>query len=440
VNLGFYLVPPAARVVLLRNDFFPEKKKSFPSCICTQKSQNFSRGRAGHHRPAAAPAADARVTFGSHPTPMPSSPAALMMAENFAEGVAIFKATGRCSISSSNASLVIQRRACLKEARRMSHQIESASAGSWLAANFSTKHSPLVLATEERDTEAPRDLNPLTGLVTSSGALRRYRSASCKRDFMLPELTPAAVAQSAVWNTYGNEKPWWSVLTYMHRREPSREQMIQFYETGDEHVAEVMAELRYLAPRAARGAVLDFGCGLGRLAFAFAQHYERVYCVDQSVHHLRRASSAMASLNASRAGRINFVTTTPDLLAALGGARVDAVHSVIALQHVPKPLQLVYFEQLCDALHPGGVGWLHFLSATREATSAADPCDLDEVIRRSTDATGMLMHYTPARELGQILARRGCTVRVRTDSKKTNKHVDGRVALVTKVRAPNGNA
>ena len=72
------------------------------------------------------------------------------MAENVAAGVARFKATGKCSIpnGSAIASLVIQRRACLKEARRAVHQFELAAT---LAGNRSSKHS-FVLTTVESDT------------------------------------------------------------------------------------------------------------------------------------------------------------------------------------------------------------------------------------------------------------------------------------------------
>jgi|EP01047_Picozoa_sp_COSAG01_P042885 hypothetical protein len=43
---------------------------------------------------------------------------------------------------------------------------------------------------------------------------------------------------------------------------------------------------------------------------------------------------------------------------ALSGWKFDVVHSVIVLQHMLPPLQQVYLEQMCDALRPGGHGWI----------------------------------------------------------------------------------
>lgn len=59
----------------------------------------------------------------------------------------------------------------------------------------------------------PADVNLLTGMITVGGAVRQYESMTCKRTFTLSELTEVYIAQAAVWNMYGYEKPWWSVLT-----------------------------------------------------------------------------------------------------------------------------------------------------------------------------------------------------------------------------------
>ena len=67
------------------------------------------------------------------------------------------------------------------------------------------------------------------------------------------------------------------------------------------------------------------------------------------------------------------------------------------------PLQVAYVEQLCDALAPGGKGWLHLPTAKR-AGDADLGCDL----AGSVGHGGMQMHYTPAPHVEDALARRGC--------------------------------
>ena len=303
-------------------------------------------------------------------------------------------------------------------------------------------------------------LNPLTGLVTASGMLRRYHSKTCGRAFTLPDLTEAYVAQSAVWNMYGHERPWWSVLTSLSpQRDVAPEQKDRFYRSGEEHVKHVMRSMRdqfrgepdlgWLTSNESEAVtamkdtrtLLDFGCGLGRLAHSFAAHFGRILCVDQSVHHLRRAQSEIAARDAERARRIAWITTTPDLLAALGGQRPDVLHTVIAMQHTPHPLQVAYFEQLCDALRPGGVGYLHVITSTSEA-SRFDPCNLQDVVTRSTFSTdkGMHMHFTPSTEIQRIFERRGCTAIVRAANTRdherfTNPRVGSKIVMLTKSAA-----
>jgi len=111
------------------------------------------------------------------------------------------------------------------------------------------------------------------------------------------------------------------------------------------------------------------------------------------------------------------VLTGVDLLGALRGRRYDVVHSVIVLQHMVAPLQGAYLEQLCDALAPGGVGWLQIpvtdgFGATPEAREgfaagfAAPPCNLEQSITQG----GMQMHFTPAEEVLRVVRAAGCSV------------------------------
>jgi cephalosporin hydroxylase/2-polyprenyl-3-methyl-5-hydroxy-6-metoxy-1,4-benzoquinol methylase len=299
-------------------------------------------------------------------------------------------------------------------------------------------------------------LHPLTGLVTSSGELRGYASATCGRVYTLAELTEVYVAQSAVWNMFGYgtiERPWQSALTSMpSQHSATKEQVETFYNTGEAHVEHVVESLqRFFEGRAAalplsRRTVLDFGCGIGQFAFAFAERFGRVLCVDQSVHHLRRAQEETAAIDSNRSAKIDWVTTTPDLLAALHGRRAHVVHSMIALQHTPHLLQVAYLEQLCDALHPGGIGWLHVTTSDVERARFR-PCDLDSVIAHSsfTADKGVHTHTTPADEVAAILARRGCEASLRApqirDAAQHERLANAKVrSMVVMVSKPPGSS
>ena len=64
--------------------------------------------------------------------------------------------------------------------------------------------------------------------------------------------------------------------------------------------------------------------------------------------------------------------------------------------------QVVYLEQLCDLLIPGGSGWLQLPHKTPGAADTG--CDMGASIRQG----GMQMHSTPLHALKKLFRRRGC--------------------------------
>ena len=248
------------------------------------------------------------------------------------------------------------------------------------------------------------------------------------RSFGFDEVEAVFNAQQDVWEDLGSTNPFWSVLSgrdYDVGNGISPAKARDFYQTGEETVAALLARvallpgLEHLANANAsapphRGTVLDFGCGLGRLAVAFAGRYERVLCVDHSSAHLQAAKKSVEFLFPERAARIVTLAAGPDLLGAL-----DAYHaqipeapptfelavSLIALQHMVPQLQVVYLEQLCDVLTPGrGVGLIQFLSFYEDSAYVASDCDP----QRAIDEPGMQLHWLPLSEVYAHLERRGC--------------------------------
>ena len=248
----------------------------------------------------------------------------------------------------------------------------------------------------------------LSAHVAPDGAARVFESSYCRRNFTLPSLASVFAAHAVEWNVMGKERPWWSVMSSDQYRgetldEPTK---AKFYATGAAHVGRVVADLGLEHSRV--GSVLDFGCGLGRLAFHFAALADEVACADQSVFHLRLAEAEGRARFAGAAARVDFVVTTTDLLAALGGRRFDVVHSVIVLQHAVSPLQTVFLEQLCDAMKPGGRGWIQIPTMT---PIRAKTCALEASVVKG----GMQMHFTPRAHIERTLASRGCSVDAVTD-------------------------
>jgi len=254
-----------------------------------------------------------------------------------------------------------------------------------------TAKETLVQSTEDR----------LTAMVEKS-TLRQFESA-CGRTFTIPDLYSTFSAHAVEWNLMGKTDAWWSVLTDFPRgADIPEDDKRKFYESGKVHIAYVWQTLGG-RPFDRSQSVLDFGCGVGRLAFAFADVFGSVACVDQSFYHLRLAEAEWKIRGGQQPAKINFTSSGPDLLSAVNGQRFDFVHSVVVLQHMVSPLQTVYLAQFCDVLKHGGRAWIQIPTKT-----FADSCDLES----SRTAGGMQMHYTPATIISHVIESRGCSAKV----------------------------
>jgi cyclopropane fatty-acyl-phospholipid synthase-like methyltransferase len=164
------------------------------------------------------------------------------------------------------------------------------------------------------------------------------------------------------WEKWGATDPYFGVLScegYRRKRldESSRQ---SFFRSGEEHadrVLQLIAENFHAAPNPLT--TLDFGCGVGRLAIAFARRSAKCVGVDVSPSML-----AEAAKNAQAAGvtNIEFIHSNGDLAAL--SARFGLVHSYIVLQHIPWVRGRNIANQLASKVAPGGFLAIQFLTAS----------------------------------------------------------------------------
>lgn len=156
------------------------------------------------------------------------------------------------------------------------------------------------------------------------------------------------------WDEMGSVDPCWMVLVEPDRKRggwESPEGHEEFFRTGREEVAGLLREVEALGLSPRRGAVLDFGCGVGRLTRALAAHFERCDGVDVSPSMVRRAREMNADLPNCR-----FLVNAEDRLSQLPDGAYDLVYSSIVLQHVPgKQAILGYVREFVRVLRPGGL-------------------------------------------------------------------------------------
>ena len=134
---------------------------------------------------------------------------------------------------------------------------------------------------------SPGDIGTMSALVDGTG-YRSFEVRKCGYNVTLRDVYRVFAAHQVEWNQMGKTMPWWSVLTGFDKTADIPETAKDtFYKSAWRHVKKRTDHLSSLAGKS----VLEFGCGLGRLAFSFANDLGAdVTCVDQSIHHLEAKS------------------------------------------------------------------------------------------------------------------------------------------------------
>jgi SAM-dependent methyltransferase len=151
------------------------------------------------------------------------------------------------------------------------------------------------------------------------------------------------------WENLAVDDPLWAVLTRPDCR-GGRWDPDEFFATGAEEVAGVISRVRRLCPSPWPGRALDFGCGVGRLTRALADHFDEVVGVDIAPSMIDLARRYHADRPACR-----FEVNQAEDLARFGDDTFDLVLSLIVLQHIPPGAAVRYLRELCRVLAPGGV-------------------------------------------------------------------------------------
>lgn len=147
----------------------------------------------------------------------------------------------------------------------------------------------------------------------------------------------------------GREDPLYGVLTD-HSRRHNKWDPEEFFATGVSEIGEVIGYMNRLGLGFQRKAVLDFGCGVGRLSQALAAQFERVVGMDIADSMIMRAREF------NRFGeRVEYLVNTTDNLALFQNDTFDFVYSNITLQHIPPESSTKYVQEFFRVLRPGGV-------------------------------------------------------------------------------------
>jgi SAM-dependent methyltransferase len=151
------------------------------------------------------------------------------------------------------------------------------------------------------------------------------------------------------WEEHAQDDPLWAILSADDKRGRQWD-LLDFFQTGEDIIDWLMREAAHRGAAPGPGSAMDFGCGVGRLTQALANHFDRVTGVDVSPTMVEIAKR----LNFN-GDRVQFLLNQRDDLRALPDSSLDCIVSLITLQHVPPETAHKYLVEFLRILRPGGV-------------------------------------------------------------------------------------
>jgi SAM-dependent methyltransferase len=152
------------------------------------------------------------------------------------------------------------------------------------------------------------------------------------------------------WEGLAQADPLWAICTdpAKQNRRWSRE---QFFATGKNEVGVVLRCVASLGVNVdGKAPALDFGCGVGRLTRALAEHFAECWGVDISPTMITLAKEFNRDLPQCR-----FLLNDRDRLEGLQDNYFGFIYSSIVLQHMAERYIRKYLDELVRVLRPGGV-------------------------------------------------------------------------------------
>lgn len=156
------------------------------------------------------------------------------------------------------------------------------------------------------------------------------------------------------WKQFGKEDPYYGVLSdqkYKSKNITSAD-LTEFFATGESYVAETLQKInRFYGSDLSEASILDFGCGVGRLAipFSFVTNKKTVG-IDVSPEILEKAKTHAVEMGVEN---IDFLLSEGKTLPETG--KFDFINSYIVLQHIETKVGIGIIRQLLDKLEIGGI-------------------------------------------------------------------------------------
>jgi SAM-dependent methyltransferase len=159
-----------------------------------------------------------------------------------------------------------------------------------------------------------------------------------------------------LWERFAEADPYRYILTDLKSADPKK-----FWESGERTVqAELLPLIRERAIRRRIG--LELGCGVGRLLFPMARHFEEMVGVDIAEGMVRRAVS-YAGDNGIHNVDLKAISGPEHLLHKAGeyAGKIDFLYSLLVFQHIPDFAVIEgYLYAVNELLEENGIAYLQF--------------------------------------------------------------------------------
>jgi SAM-dependent methyltransferase len=195
------------------------------------------------------------------------------------------------------------------------------------------------------------------------------------------------------WERWGSLDPYFGVITSPEFRRQNLDEAAKerFFASGKDHVDHIMRTCRQRIDQAFQPRrTLDFGCGVGRVAFALASVSDTVVGLDVSESMLREAENNRIRRSVAN---VSFHSSN-DLLSTIDGT-FDFIHSFIVFQHLEPLRARTIFARLLERLESGGIFVAHFTYAKaqhRESFGHPPPVErAHEDVQQNTSADPIML-------------------------------------------------
>lgn len=151
------------------------------------------------------------------------------------------------------------------------------------------------------------------------------------------------------WNTFGLEDPMWAILTKENKK-GGKWDVEAFFETGKVEISRLFNLLEKLNVTLPPGKAMDFGCGIGRLTQAMAEHMDEVVGIDIAPSMIEKANILNHHID-----KVTYYLNEQNALSNFPSESFSFIYSNITLQHMRPRYAKVYIQEFVRLLKKDGV-------------------------------------------------------------------------------------